>query len=276
MTYSHEMKQQLEASLELLQTTLGADLLGVYLYGSAVVGGLQKYSDIDLLVVINRAMTPIEKSRLMSSLLDISGLYMKEAKRPIEMTIAHKDAVNPWRYPPHCDFQYGEWLRQSLESGITPPPESEEMPDLAILITQALLKSQTLYGAEPANLLAPVPYHDFIKAIIHDLGRLTKTLKQDTRNVLLTLARVWGTLETHEIRSKPAAADWVMNHLPETYHPVMYRAKAICVGVENEHWEDIEALIQPCADCMMNHINAAILKIDADDPNQRILYADLD
>ncbi len=35
-TYSHEMQQQLKASLELLKLILGPDLLGVYLYGSSL------------------------------------------------------------------------------------------------------------------------------------------------------------------------------------------------------------------------------------------------
>lgn len=41
-TYSYEIQQQLKSSLELLKTILGPDLLGVYLYGSSLVGGLQK------------------------------------------------------------------------------------------------------------------------------------------------------------------------------------------------------------------------------------------
>ena len=43
-TYSHEMQQQLRDSVELLKMILGPDLLGIYLYGSSLVGGLQKYS----------------------------------------------------------------------------------------------------------------------------------------------------------------------------------------------------------------------------------------
>lgn len=39
-----EVQQQREESLELLKAVFGADLLGVYLYGSSLVGGLQKYS----------------------------------------------------------------------------------------------------------------------------------------------------------------------------------------------------------------------------------------
>jgi predicted nucleotidyltransferase len=86
--YKNEVKKQLKESLKLLKVTLGSDLLGAYLYGSSLMGGLQKYSDIDLFVVTNRATTKEEKSKLVSSLLQISGIYMQSSKPPIEITIA--------------------------------------------------------------------------------------------------------------------------------------------------------------------------------------------
>ena len=252
---------------------LGPDLLGVYLYGSSVVGGLQKYSDIDLFVVTNRETTAEEKTKLISNLLRVSGIYMKGSKLPIEITIVEKAAINPWQYPPHFDFQYGEWLRASFEMGIIEPWETHEMPDLAVLVTQVLLKSQTLLGLDPEQILAHVPYHDFMKAMVQDVHRLAMDLENDTRNVLLTYARIWSTLETDAIRSKPAAADWVMNHLPKTYQPVMKRAKSICMGLENEYWDDINVLIKPCADFMSDKINAQISLIHFEDPNKSIKLA---
>lgn len=265
-----EMQQQLKDCVELLKNILGTDLLGVYLYGSALVGGLQRYSDIDLFVVANRVTTVEEKKQLIANLLLTSGLYMKDSKLPLEITIVVKAAVNPWQYPPTFDFQYGEWLRESFNSGIIEPWSSYEMPDLALIITQILLKSQTLWGLEPKQLLAPAPYNDFMKAMLNDLDRLYEELEHDTRNVLLTYARTWSTLETSAIRSKPAAADWVINRLPEIHQPVMQRAKSICVGVENEHWDDIEALIKPCVDFMLDRINAQASLLDLRDPNKVI------
>ncbi len=256
------VKQQLGECLSLLTKILGADLLGVYIYGSYLVGGLQKYSDIDLLVVTNRATTTIEKIELITYLLQISGIYMKDTKPPIEMTIVESKAINPWRYPSSFDFQYGEWLRQSFEMGDFKAMANSEMPDLALIVTQVLLKSHTLLGSKPEQLLAPVPYSDFIKAMLDDLDRLSSDLEHDTRNVLLTLARIWSTLATSEIRSKPDAADWITNRLPEIYQPVINRAKSISIGLEDEYWGDINALAKSCADFMLNQINEKKLSID--------------
>jgi streptomycin 3"-adenylyltransferase len=272
--YSHEMQQQIKDSIELLKMILGPDLLGVYLYGSSLVGGLQKYSDIDLFVVTNRVTTSAEKTRLIANLLQISGIYMKSSKLPIEMIIVEKKMINPWQYPPHFDFQYGDWLRGSFEKGIIEPWENYEMPDLAVIVTQVLLKSETLWGLEPEQLLVQVPYRDFMKAMLHDLSRLAADFEHDTRNVLLTFARIWSTLETDTIRSKPAAADWAMNHLPKIYQPMMKRAKSICIGAENEYWDDIKVFVKPCADFMVDKINTQIPLVNFDDHNKLIKLAE--
>jgi len=267
-------KQQIYQCIDLVNEIFGDDLLGVYLYGSSILGGLQKYSDIDLFVVSNRATTPEEKAKLVTALLTISGIYMKSEKHPIEMTLVEKAAINPWQYPPHFDFQYGEWLREQFEQENIEPWTSKVMPDLALLVTQILLASITLVGTNPEQLLSKVPYKDFMTAITDALPNLMSELESDVRNVLLTLARIWSTVTTEAIRSKPAAADWVINRLPEKYRPVMERAKAICQGEEKEHWEDIQELIRPCADLMLSEANKKIAEIMlSNDMNRAIKIA---
>lgn len=273
-TFSNEIQRQIKESLNLLSDVFGSDLLGVYLYGSSLVGGLQRYSDLDLFVITNRSIAIEERRRLVTGLLQISGIYMKSTKLPIEMTFVEKTAVNPWCYPPTFDFQYGEWLRTSFEKGDLTLWATQEMPDLALIITQILLKSHTLLGLEPKQLMPIVPYSDFIKAMLSDLSRLTEELEEDTRNVLLTYARIWSTLKTNAIRSKPSAADWAIHHLPKTYQAVMQRAKSIYIGVENEYWDDIELLLKPCADFMLDKIHQAASLVNFDDPHAVIRLAE--
>jgi predicted nucleotidyltransferase len=257
-----ETERQIEQCLNLLKEILGKDLLGVYLYGSSVFGGLQKYSDLDLFVVSSRSTTHEEKTQLVTKLLLISGVYMKSTKLPIEMTIVEKAEVNPWRYPPHFDFQYGDWLREQFESGIIEPWPTKEMPDLALLIMQVLLARKTLLGADPDQLLCKIPYNDFMMARTDALQDLMPELNSDTRNVLLTLARIWSTVWTDAIRSKPAAAGWAIDRLPEQYCPVMKRAMSICKGEEKESWDDIQELIKPCADFIIGQINHKMTEIN--------------
>lgn len=255
---SNETKTQIHECLELVRNIFDTDLLGVYLYGSAVLGGLQKFSDIDLLVVSNRPTSSDEKIKLAKNLLQISGVYMKTAKLPVEMTIVTKSAINPWHYPPHFDFQYGDWLRQEFSAGNFEPWPNTEMSELAIMLTQLLLAHHILFGPPPDQLINEIPYSDFIAALTTSANNLMREIHSDTRNVLLTYARIWNTVFTNSIRSKSSAAVWAIDRLPNLYKPVLQRALAICTGKENEHWEDIFDLIQPCAEFMKKIIELIV------------------
>lgn len=267
----NEIAEQISQSLHLLKEVLGDDLLGVYLYGSAIVGGLQKFSDLDIFVVSNRATTRDEKAKLAASLLTISGVYQKSNKPPIEMTIVVKSEINPWRYPPAFDFQYGDWLRTDFESGHIEPWPTKEMPDLAVLITQVLLANKILLGPSANQLLCNIPYKDFMAATKIALSSLIKELHSDTRNVLLTYARIWKTLATDMIDTKQDAAAWAIDRLPENYKPVMKHARACCMGEEIESWDDVRVCIKPCADYLILQIEAIISSLESSDLTQKLI-----
>jgi streptomycin 3"-adenylyltransferase len=269
--HDRETQKQIMQCIDLLKNIIGIELLAVYLYGSSIVGGLQKYSDIDLFVVLERSTSSKEKARLVKDLLQISGIYMEFLKMPIEMTIVVKSEINPWHYPPHFDFQYGDWFRKEFEAGNIEPWSTKEMPDLAIIITQILLASEVLFGPSPDQLLCRVPYRDFIAATKHAIPILMNDLNSDTRNVLLTLARIWSILNTDTLCSKTEAAVWVIERLPEKYQAVMKRAKDICMGEENENWNDIIVLIKPCSDFMVEQIYKEILAIEKNKNANRVI-----
>ena len=80
-------------------------------------------------------------------------------------------------------------------------------------------------------------------------------------------------METNEIRPKPVAADWAINRLPKEYQPVMKRAKLICVGEEEGHWDDVKQLIKPCSDFIMKKIRSQAALINYDDQSKAIKLA---
>lgn len=54
---------QIAEVLALVGEVLGPDVLGAYLHGSAVLGGLRPRSDIDILVVSRRPSRPTSERR---------------------------------------------------------------------------------------------------------------------------------------------------------------------------------------------------------------------
>ena len=247
-------QKQVDEILALVGDVLGPDTVGAYLHGSAALGGLRPRSDIDVLVVSRRPTTRAEKGRLVERLFTISGRTDPlEAKRPIELTIVVESEIRPWRYPPTVDFQYGEWLRGAFESGNV-EPWSTPNPDLASLITMVLLADTPLTGPPPAEIFDPVPRRDLVSAMVGGIDELLRDLSSDTTNVLLTLARMWSTVERGAIRSKDAAADWALGRLPEEHRAVLARARAVYLGGEDDRWDDVELRLRPHVDHVVAEI----------------------
>ncbi|MDG9692655.1 aminoglycoside adenylyltransferase family protein [Streptomyces sp. DH17] len=226
------------------------DVLGVYAHGSATLGGLRPHSDLDLLVVVRNPTTHAQRAALTEELLKVSG---GEGRRPVELIVVVHGDVRPWRYPPRRDYLYGEWLRDAYERGHVPGPEDD--PDLAPLLTMVLRADTPLHGPPPAALLDPVPHPDLRRAIVAGVPELTAELESDTRNVLLTLARIWSTLATGEIRSKDAAADWALGRLSAGHREPLAHARAVYLGHERvERWDEG---VRPCAEHLVRAIRWA-------------------
>ncbi|MET9967141.1 aminoglycoside adenylyltransferase family protein [Streptomyces sp. NPDC006356] len=236
--------------LPLLHRALPDTVLGIYLHGSATLGGLRPHSDLDVLVVVREPTTHTQRRALVEELMKVSG----GAARPVELIVVVQDDVRPWRYPPTCDFLYGEWLRDEYERGVVPAPEPS--PDLAPLLTMVLLADTPLYGPPPADVLASVPHEDLRRAIVAGVPGLVGDLDTDTRNVLLTLARIWTTLATGAIRAKDAAADWALPRLAAEHRPVLAHARAVYVGERDERWDSgLLPGVRPCADFLVRAID---------------------
>ncbi|RSS80787.1 aminoglycoside adenylyltransferase family protein [Streptomyces sp. WAC06614] len=245
---------QLERTVRLVRDVVGPELLGTYLHGSAVLGGLAPASDLDVLAVTRRSLGDRERRALLDGLLEISGLT--PSVRPVELTVVVRSEVRPWRFPPVGDFLYGEWLREDLRAG--GPPRPCPMPDLAVALTVVLAGDHPLTGPPPAELLDPVPHADLVRASLAGVPELLTALDDDTRNVLLTLARVWNTAATGTIRSKDAAADWALAHLPPEHRPVLEHARQLYLtsSYQDEVWSaGLRARVRP-------HVDAVLARID--------------
>ena len=234
--------EQSDAAIAAIRGGLAhAEILGLYLFGSVVGGGLRPDSDLDLFVVTDRQLTAGEKARIVQRLLPISGRRTRPPTwRPLEVTIVAQPEVRPWRYPPRMELQYGEWLRDAFLAGLI-EPEPAGNPDLGVLITMVRQMGRALIGPAATGILDAVPRADLVRGMVDSLPSLVDDLADDTRNVLLTLARMWTTVATGEIRPKDDAADWALSRLPETYRPTLERARDLYrTGGSGDPWDEGE------------------------------------
>jgi streptomycin 3"-adenylyltransferase len=222
----------------IVRDLLGDALVGAYLHGSAVLGGLRPTSDVDILAVIERPTTEAERRGLVDRLMDISGRRARRGPgRPIELTILVRGDARPWRNPPRVDFLYGEWRRDDYERGFVPEPGP--MADLGPEIAITLAGDRTLFGPPPAELIDPLPPNALRDSVVAGIPSLLEDLDTDTRNVLLTFARIWQTVVTGEIRSKDDAAGWALARLPPEHRAPLGAARTMYLeGWDRADWAD--------------------------------------
>ncbi|GII96957.1 aminoglycoside adenylyltransferase family protein [Sinosporangium siamense] len=248
---------QTQSVVALVLRVFGDDVAGVYLHGSAVLGGMRPDSDVDVFAVLARRTSEEERRTLVRELLQISA-YPAGVLRPVELSIVVEGDVRPWRYPPIREFQYGEWLRDEYLRGEVPAPTPD--PDLAPLITMVLLGDTPVIGPPPAQVLPEVPREDLNRALVAGVPALLDEIETDTRNVVLTLARIWTTLATGVIRSKDGAADWALDRLPAEHRPVVVRARDAYRGGGGESWDDLLPRLRPFAE----HVVAEATRLAGD------------
>jgi predicted nucleotidyltransferase len=210
-----DLPQPLEAILrpfvDDLRATLGSDLVGVYVYGSAITGGFDPaLSDLDLLVVTECDAALLDLSR-------IGALHDRLASRQPD-------------WADRLDIAYvGLATLATFRSGGTVASISHE--EALQLYHDADGSLQTWYlvryadtallGPSAANVIPPIERSEFVAAVARDADRIVRRVRTDQRPglvayTLLTLCRVLRALDDGAITSKPEAAAWVVQRMPET------------------------------------------------------------
>jgi hypothetical protein len=146
----------------------------------------------------------------------------------------------------------------ALSVGDSLPLQAAVNADLTTLLTIVLLGDQPLFGPRPGELLDSVPVEDCIKAMVSDIDGLMDDFEEDTRNVLLTLARIWQTVVTGIIDRKDRAAEWAQERLPSDYRQLMERARAMYLGRQPDEWTDLASQARASADYMISQIRREV------------------
>jgi aminoglycoside 9-adenylyltransferase len=243
--------------LNIIQSSLGSSVAGVYLFGSSVIGGLRPHSDLDILVAVEQPLSEATRWMMVADLMKISGGGANGGlARPVEVTVVNLSDVVPWRYPPRNELVYGEWLRAEFEANRIPSPAFD--PDLAVVLTKVSNNSLAMLGPGARELFDPIPIEDLHRAIAESLPTLICGLRGDERNVLLTLARMWVTLATNEIVSKDVAAQWVLDRLPPEHGAVLDLARRAYLGECSDDWAHREKEVDAFVRYAKQAINACL------------------
>lgn len=99
-----------------------------------------------------------------------------------------------------------------------------------------------------------MPQGDVRRAIADALPALIGNLAGDERNVLLTLARMWYTLETGTFVPKDAAAEWALPLVSPETAAALALAQAAYRGAAVDDWQSHPLLAGQAAEELAHQV----------------------
>jgi streptomycin 3"-adenylyltransferase len=143
----------------------------------------------------------------------------------------------------------------SVMGGLRPNSDLDLL--VVALIAMARSHGHPLLGPPPAELLDDVPQADLLEALTGVIPALLADLADDTSNVLLTLARVWQTVETGKFASKDVTADWALSRLTPDEGRSLELARDVYRGTVDVAWQGLQSEASRTADLMVDRIENA-------------------
>lgn len=255
MSESKTTDRQIKSVLQVISNKLADLLLGIYLCGSAVQGGLKKNSDLDFLVVVSEKLSKKTKKQLIESIRPLSKKMGEDNKlRYVEITVIVGEQISNWTYPPNQDFIYGEWLQDNYQLGYI--PNNEHNPDLTILLYQARSHYKILLGQRPLEKIIPeIPIEDVKHAIMDSVNGLVAHYDGDETNTILTLCRMILTLKSGKIYPKDIAGEMKAQTSPLVHKQVILLAVSCYKGEQTVRWK------QGNASETIKHLHMELIKI---------------
>jgi hypothetical protein len=206
-----------------LPNLLGANLVGLYLYGSVLDSEFDPAgSDVDCIAVTQRALDEATFRQLDRWLTDAAPedpwfkrlqiLFVVKQNLLIEDRLA-------------CLYQFGVLKRSGSDGN-------------PIIWMDFFQRGRTLLGPHPESFVPEITAEILYRALVREVGYLREELvaKRDSewRDIpsyrgyaILTLCRILYSLRTGEVAPKREAALWAMDHTSTEWHDLIQHGVAV-------------------------------------------------
>ncbi len=209
----------LECMTERVHEVLQADAVGVYLHGSAVLGGFHpERSDLDVLVVCDRPLSADQRAGLCRR-LDSAALAVPAAM--LELSVVTAEACrHPVAAPPYE-------LHVNTRADRCVDGTGRNDPDLLLHFAVARQVGRLLgLGPSPRRCFAAVPRQLVLDGMALELRDAAGDERAAPEYLVLNACRNLAYHRTGRMRSKVAGGRWVLARDPSLDHDVVAAALA--------------------------------------------------
>ena len=212
------------AFVSLCREVLADALTGVYLHGSLAMGCFNPVtSDVDLIVVSERAMSRAQKLHMMEHLIGLNG---RAPAKGIEMSVVLRSFCDPFVYPTPFELHFSPMHLPLYRAD--PDAYLQQMqgvdPDLAAHFTMIRQRGVTLYGAPAPDVFGPVDAACYADSIWLDVQNAQEDVCEHPVYTVLNLCRVLAFLQERLYLSKREGGEWGLRHLRAPHDALVAQA----------------------------------------------------
>lgn len=232
------LENVLENFVKQSQNILGDSLVGIYLHGSAVMGCFnEKKSDIDLLIVVDTALSNEIKRRYMDMVVELNT-YAPE--KGIELSIVRKNVCKPFIYPTpfelHFSIAHLQWYKANPSDYIDKMNGTDK--DLAAHFTIIYHRGKRLCGKEIKDVFEEVSREFYFDSIWYDIENAEEEIMANPTYIILNLCRVLAYKKDELILSKQEGGNWGIDNVPEKYHCLILHALDEYLSDRSMKWDE--------------------------------------
>ena len=208
----------------LCREVLADALTGVYLHGSLAMGCFNPVtSDVDLIVVSERAMSRAQKLHMMERLIGLNG---RAPAKGIEMSVVLRSFCDPFVYPTPFELHFSPMHLPLYRAD--PDAYLQQMqgvdPDLAAHFTMIRQRGVTLYGAPAPDVFGPVDAAYYADSIWLDVQSAQEDVCEHPIYTVLNLCRVLAFLQERLYLSKQEGGEWGLRRLHAPHDALVAQA----------------------------------------------------
>ena len=234
-----DVKKLINDIVKSFRKTLKDNLVGVYLHGSLAMGCFNpNYSDIDMLIVVEREMNVEDKRLFIKDFLDAIK-SKKIPKKGIEFSVIQIKYLRNFEYPTPFELHYSKMWREAYEQNRVDFSKRNRDPDLAAHIVVTLNRGICLYGKPIYDVFKPIPEKFYVESILYDAKDIERNPMEDPVYSILNLCRILYYLKERVVSSKKEAGEWAIEILPEDLKRLVNKALRIYMGdVKEIKWDE--------------------------------------
>ncbi|MBU0976152.1 MAG: aminoglycoside adenylyltransferase domain-containing protein [Patescibacteria group bacterium] len=219
-----------------LSTRLKDNLVGIYVYGSLVLGCFSSdTSDVDIIVVVrHKIKADLKKELNLEVILPISE---RINKRGLEISFVLEKEIKKLTYPTPFEMHFSENWRKGVLSGEVDYVSVKKDPNLPIHFAQLARYGVCIFGKSIKKVFINIPRALYLLSAKFDAKEILED-KNDLGNNkvvygILNLIRVDAVIKDDAFLSKAASYIWARKNIPSSYHRLIKRAMDSYIKANN-------------------------------------------